>query len=79
MQHFASSEKQPTKMLDNFANLLAETSQLFGPVAADFIVHASLKFITMLILEIQSKDETVSVNFFLVVRSTDQRWQMQKV
>ncbi len=79
MQHFASSEKQPTKMLDDFANLLAETSQLFGPVAADFIVHASLKFITTLILEIQSKDEPVSVKFFLIVRSTDQRWQMQKV
>ncbi|KAK0234405.1 isoprenoid synthase domain-containing protein [Armillaria nabsnona] len=56
-KHFASSEKQPTKMLDDVANLLAEASQLFGPVSADFIVHAALKFITTLILEIQSKNE----------------------
>ncbi|KAK0245080.1 isoprenoid synthase domain-containing protein [Armillaria nabsnona] len=49
--------EQPNKMLNDFANVLAETSQLFGQVAADFIVHASLKFITGLVLEMQSKDE----------------------
>ncbi len=43
MQYFASSEKQSNKMLDDLANLLAESSQLFGQVAADFIVHAGLK------------------------------------
>ncbi|PBK98175.1 terpenoid synthase [Armillaria gallica] len=62
-KHFASSEKQPTKMLDDLANLLAESSQLFGQVVADFIVHAGLKFITGLILEIQNKGELVSVIF----------------
>ncbi|KAK0438915.1 isoprenoid synthase domain-containing protein [Armillaria borealis] len=56
-KYFTSSEKQPTKMLDDFANVLAETPQLFGQVAADFIVHASLRFITGLVLEMQSKDE----------------------
>ncbi|KAK0245079.1 isoprenoid synthase domain-containing protein [Armillaria nabsnona] len=56
-KHFASSEKQPTKMLDDFANVLAETSELFGEVAADFIVHAGLRYITGLILEIRSKSE----------------------
>ncbi len=66
-------------MLDDFANVLAETSQLFDQVAADFIVRASLKFITGLVLEMQSKDEPVGVIFFLMVRSTDQRWQMQRV
>ncbi|SJL11743.1 uncharacterized protein ARMOST_15151 [Armillaria ostoyae] len=58
-KHFLSSEKQPSKMLNDFANILVETPQLFGQVAADFIVHASLKFITGLILEIQCKDETM--------------------
>ncbi|SJL16070.1 uncharacterized protein ARMOST_19586 [Armillaria ostoyae] len=57
IKHFASSEKQPTKMLDDFASILAETSQLFGKVAADFIVQAGLRFITRLILEIHSKSE----------------------
>ncbi|KAK0506742.1 isoprenoid synthase domain-containing protein, partial [Armillaria luteobubalina] len=56
-KHFASSEKQPTKMLDDFANILAETSELFGEVAADFIVQAGLRYITGLILEIRSKSE----------------------
>ncbi|KAK0442258.1 isoprenoid synthase domain-containing protein [Desarmillaria tabescens] len=56
-KYFASSEKQPTKMLDDFANVLAETPQLFGDVAADFIVQAGLRFITGLILEIRSKSE----------------------
>ncbi|KAK0232614.1 isoprenoid synthase domain-containing protein [Armillaria fumosa] len=56
-KHFASSEKQPTKMLDDFANVLAETSELFGEVAADFIVQAGLRYITGLILEIRSKSE----------------------
>ncbi|PBK66736.1 terpenoid synthase [Armillaria solidipes] len=56
-KHFSSSEKQPTKMLDDFANVLAETSQLFGEVAADFIIQAGLRFITGLILEIRSKSE----------------------
>ncbi len=59
-QHFASSEKQPTKMLDDFAGVLAEASQLFGEVTADFIVQAVLKFMTALILEIRSKSEPVS-------------------
>ncbi|KAK0502089.1 isoprenoid synthase domain-containing protein [Armillaria luteobubalina] len=54
-KHFASSEKQSTKMLDDWANLLAETSQLFGHVPADFIVHAGLKFMTCLVLETQNK------------------------
>ncbi|KAK0432603.1 uncharacterized protein EV420DRAFT_1755377, partial [Desarmillaria tabescens] len=35
-KHFASSEKQPNKMLDDFANILAEASQLFGEVTAEF-------------------------------------------
>ncbi|PBK94476.1 terpenoid synthase, partial [Armillaria gallica] len=61
-KRFASSEKQTTKMLDDLANLLAETSQLFGQVSADLIVHAGLKFVTGLILEIQNKDEPVSVH-----------------
>ncbi|SJK99221.1 uncharacterized protein ARMOST_02512 [Armillaria ostoyae] len=59
-KHFASSEKQPTKMLDDYANVLAETSQLFGEVAADFIVQAGLRHITALILEIRSKSEPAS-------------------
>ncbi|KAK0214482.1 isoprenoid synthase domain-containing protein [Armillaria fumosa] len=58
-KHFASSEKQSTKMLDDFTNLLAETSQLFGQVPADFIVHAGLKFIVSLVLETQNKDESM--------------------
>ncbi|SJL14644.1 uncharacterized protein ARMOST_18109 [Armillaria ostoyae] len=58
-KHFAASEKQSTKMLDDFANLLAETSQLFGQVSADFIVHAGLKFIAVLVLETQNKYESV--------------------
>ncbi|KAK0440732.1 isoprenoid synthase domain-containing protein [Armillaria borealis] len=57
MKHFASSEKQPTKMLDDFAGVLAEASQLFGEVTADFIVQAVLRFMTALILEIRSKSE----------------------
>ncbi|SJL03224.1 uncharacterized protein ARMOST_06572 [Armillaria ostoyae] len=56
-KHFATSEKQPTKMLDDFAGVLAEASQLFGEVTADFIVQAILRFMTALILEIRSKSE----------------------
>lgn len=56
-KRFASLEKQPTKMLDNFVNLLAEAPQLFGEVAADFIVQGGLRYITALILEIRSKSE----------------------
>ncbi|KAK0446569.1 uncharacterized protein EV420DRAFT_1570129 [Desarmillaria tabescens] len=59
-QHFASSEKQPNKMLDDFANILAEASQLFGEVTADFIVQAVLRFMTALILETRSISEPVS-------------------
>ncbi len=50
-------------MLDDFANVLAETSELFGEVAADFIVHAGLRYITGLILEIRSKSEPASDPF----------------
>ncbi|PBK66612.1 terpenoid synthase [Armillaria solidipes] len=58
-KHFAASEKQSTKMLNDLANLLAETSQLFGQVSADFIVHAGLKFIAVLVLETQNKYESM--------------------
>ncbi|KAK0214464.1 isoprenoid synthase domain-containing protein [Armillaria fumosa] len=58
-KHFASSEKQLTKMLDDFMNLLAETSQLFGQVPTDFIIHMGLKFIASLVLETQNKDESM--------------------
>ncbi|SJL17573.1 uncharacterized protein ARMOST_21125 [Armillaria ostoyae] len=58
-KHFAASEKQSTKMLNDLANLLAETSQLFGQVSADFIVHVGLKFIAVLVLEMQNKYESM--------------------
>ncbi|KAK0197821.1 isoprenoid synthase domain-containing protein, partial [Armillaria mellea] len=67
-KHFAASEKQPTKMLDDFANLLAGTSRLFGEVAADFIVQAGLRYITGLILEIRSKSEPVIDRYALFLR-----------
>ncbi|PBK64255.1 terpenoid synthase [Armillaria solidipes] len=67
-KHFASSEKQPTKMLDDFANVLAETSQLFGEVAADFIVQAGLRYITALILEVRSKSEPAIDKYALFLR-----------
>ncbi|KAK0475188.1 hypothetical protein IW261DRAFT_1595634 [Armillaria novae-zelandiae] len=41
-KHFASLKTQPTKMAEHFANILAEAPQLFGDVAADFIVQAGL-------------------------------------
>ncbi|KAK0442301.1 isoprenoid synthase domain-containing protein [Desarmillaria tabescens] len=56
-KYFMSSEKQPSKMMNDLANLLAETSQLFGEVTADLIVHATLRFITGLVLETRSKYE----------------------
>ncbi|KAK0197842.1 isoprenoid synthase domain-containing protein [Armillaria mellea] len=56
-RHFASLEKHPIKMLENFANILAEAPRLFGEVAADFIVQGGLRYITALILEIRSKSE----------------------
>ncbi len=59
-QHFASLEKQPTKMLEDFANILAEAPELFGEVAADFIVQGGLRYITALILEIRGKSDPVS-------------------
>ncbi|PBK62219.1 hypothetical protein ARMSODRAFT_980837 [Armillaria solidipes] len=58
--HILSSEKQPSKMLNNFANLLAEVLQLLWPSHHNFIGHASLKFITGLVLEILSKDEPMT-------------------
>ncbi|PBK89268.1 terpenoid synthase [Armillaria gallica] len=67
-KHFASSEKQPTKMLDDFAGVLAEASQLFGEVTADFIVQAVLKFMTALILEIRSKSEPAIDKYALYLR-----------
>ncbi|KAK0481281.1 isoprenoid synthase domain-containing protein [Armillaria novae-zelandiae] len=57
-KHFSALEKHSTKMLDDLANLLAETSQLFGQVPTDFIVHMGLKFILGLVLERQNKDES---------------------
>ncbi|KAK0438995.1 isoprenoid synthase domain-containing protein [Armillaria borealis] len=65
-KHFASSEKQPTKMLDDFANILAEASQLFSEVTADFIVQATLRFMTALILEIKSKSEPTKVDKYAI-------------
>ncbi|KAK0481283.1 isoprenoid synthase domain-containing protein, partial [Armillaria novae-zelandiae] len=62
-KHFSASEKHSNKMLDDLANLLAETSQLFGQVPADLIVHAGLKFILGLVLERKNEDESVSVKF----------------
>ncbi|KAK0506732.1 isoprenoid synthase domain-containing protein [Armillaria luteobubalina] len=56
-RRFTSSEKQPSKILNDLADLLTESSQYFGKVTADFIVHSALKFITGLILEVQSKFE----------------------
>ncbi len=59
IQRFTSSKKQ-CKILNDLADLLTESSQHFGKVTADFIVHSALKFITGLILEVQSKQESVS-------------------
>ncbi|KAK0199555.1 isoprenoid synthase domain-containing protein [Desarmillaria ectypa] len=67
-KHFASSEKQSTKMLDDFANVLAEASQFFGEVAADFIVQAGLRYITALILEIHSKSEPAIDKYAIFLR-----------
>ncbi len=55
-----SSENQPSKMLSDLANLLAETYQLFGEVTSDFIVHSVFKFMAALVLEVRSKSEPVS-------------------
>ncbi len=63
MQHFASSEKQPTKMLDDFAASLQKPPNCLAKVTADFIVQAILRFMTALILEIRSKSEPVSKLF----------------
>lgn len=60
-------------MLDDFASILAETSQLFGEVAADFIVQAGLRFITGLILEIRSKSEPANNLSLAVGLLTHQR------
>ncbi|KAK0197876.1 isoprenoid synthase domain-containing protein [Armillaria mellea] len=62
IERFVSSEKQPTKILDDFAGVLAEASQLFSRVTADFIVQAVLRFMTALILEMRSNSEPVSKN-----------------
>ncbi|PBK89328.1 terpenoid synthase [Armillaria gallica] len=56
-KNFISSENQPSKMLSDLANLLAETYQLFGEVTSDFIVHSVFKFMTALVLEVRSKSE----------------------
>ncbi|SJK99220.1 uncharacterized protein ARMOST_02511 [Armillaria ostoyae] len=48
------------------------SASVLWPSRHDFIVHASLKFITMLVLEILSKDEPVSVIYAFMVRSTHQ-------
>ncbi len=47
-------------MLEDFANILAEAPELFGEVAADFIVQGGLRYITALILEIRGKSDPVS-------------------
>ncbi|KAK0438924.1 isoprenoid synthase domain-containing protein [Armillaria borealis] len=57
-KRFTSSKKQSSKILNDLADLLTESSQHFGKVTADFIVHSALKFITGLILEVQSKQES---------------------
>ncbi|KAK0506691.1 hypothetical protein EDD18DRAFT_1375171 [Armillaria luteobubalina] len=59
-------EKQPTKMLDDFAGVLAEASQLFGEVTADFIIQAVLKFMTALILETRSRSEPTKVDKYAI-------------
>ncbi|KAG7440246.1 terpenoid synthase [Guyanagaster necrorhizus] len=56
-KYFMSTEKQPSKTLNDLAILLTETPQFFGPIAADFIIHSTLRFITGLILETRSKYE----------------------
>ncbi|KAK0475152.1 isoprenoid synthase domain-containing protein, partial [Armillaria novae-zelandiae] len=67
-KNFASSEKQPTKMLDDFAGVLAEASQLFGEVTADLIVQGILKFMTALVLETRGKSETAIDKYAIFLR-----------
>ncbi|PBK60076.1 terpenoid synthase [Armillaria solidipes] len=54
---FGSSERHPNKVLNDFSGLLNETYSHFGEVAADFIVHACLRFVTARVLEVQGSTE----------------------
>ncbi|KAK0197805.1 isoprenoid synthase domain-containing protein [Armillaria mellea] len=54
---FGSSQKQPNKILNDFADLLYESHRHFGEVDADVIIHSFLRFVTGLILEAQSMSE----------------------
>lgn len=73
-----SSEKQPSKILNDVADLLNETSRYFGNVVAYFIVQSALKFITALILEGQDAHELVS-GYVHSVCSVDQRTQPHRI
>ncbi|KAK0220434.1 isoprenoid synthase domain-containing protein [Armillaria fumosa] len=56
-KRFTSSERQPTEILNYFAEFLAETYRIFGKVTADLVVNTALKFLNGLILEVESKNE----------------------
>ncbi|KAK0442302.1 uncharacterized protein EV420DRAFT_1727569 [Desarmillaria tabescens] len=57
-KHFTSdSETQSIEILKYFADLLTESYRIFGKVTADLVVHNALKFLSGLILEVESKNE----------------------
>ncbi len=78
-QRFTSSERQPTKILNYFADLLTETYQIFGKVTADLVVNTALKFLNGLILEVESKNEPVSLIFTNTIQSTHPVTQTHQV
>jgi len=51
MERYQRGERHPTEVLNNIADLLADTSSFFNPVAANLIMCASFSFMNAMVVE----------------------------
>jgi hypothetical protein len=51
MERYQRGERHPTDVLNNLADLLAETATLYDPVATNLIMCASFSFMNAMVLE----------------------------
>ena len=51
MERYQRGERHPTEVLNNIADLLAETSSFFGPVATNMIMCSSFSFMNAMVIE----------------------------
>lgn len=51
MERYQRGERHPTEVLNNIADLLAETSSFFDPVATNLIMCSSFSFMNAMVIE----------------------------